>query len=129
VAARVQGYTTTTAVFGGTKVVKIREWSCYSQPSDIYFEVRARLTTTRAQVQQIANGISDTIEKLLGAVAVTGVSWSQDVNAAGQVVGLFTVYWYSGDLDSSGWVEIPAGQFNLTHVAEAIIADSGISSF
>jgi len=128
-AARLAGYTTTTAVLGNQRVMKVRQWQCYSQPSDTYFEVRARTTTTKSQVQGIADGISDTIEQLLGAEAITAVSWAQDVNAAGQLVGLYTVYYYEAGNDISGFVEVTAGNFNMTDVAEAIIGDVAASGY
>ena len=47
-AARLEGYITTTAVLGGNEVMKVHQWHCFSQPSETYFEFRARTTTTRA---------------------------------------------------------------------------------
>lgn len=128
-AARLAGYTTTTAVLGGNKVMKVRQWQCYSEPSETYFEVRARMVTTRGQVQTIADGFSATIEALLAAPDYTAVSWSQDVNAAGQLVSLFTVYWTIPEKDESGFVEIPAGQFNVDEVAQLVLQDSGPGTF
>jgi hypothetical protein len=129
VAARLAGYTTTTAVLGNQKVMKVRQWQCYSQPSETYFEVRARVETTKGQVQGIADGLSDTIEALLGATAITAVSWAQDVNAAGQLTSIYTVYYYEAGNDVSGFVEIPVGRFNLTDVAEAVIGDVAASGY
>lgn len=128
-AARLEGFTTTTAVFGGNRVVKVREWHCYSEPSDTYFEVRARLETARSAVQGIANGFSDTIEALLDSPDVTDIAWSQDVTAGGQLQSVFTVYWYLPEKASTGFVEVPAGQFNIDHVAALILQDSGPGVF
>lgn len=128
-AARLDGYTTTTAVVGGNKVMKVRQWQAYSEPSETYFEVRARITTTRGQVQGIADGFSDTIEALLAAPDYTAVSWSQDVNAAGQLVSVYTVYWRIPEKNESGFVEVPAGQFNVNEVAVLVLEDSGPGTF
>src|SRR4249920_663179 len=100
--ARLAGYTTTTAVLGGSKVMKVRQWQAYSQPSDTYFEVRARQQTTKAQVQDIANTFSDTIEALLNAPDYTDVTWSQDVTPGGQLISVYTVYWVIPELNESG---------------------------
>src|SRR5581483_10254333 len=80
-AARLAGYATTTAVLGGNRVQKIREWRCYSEPSETYFEVRARVQTTREQVQAIADRFSATIEQLLAAPDITDIAWGQDVTS------------------------------------------------
>lgn len=128
-AARLAGFTTTTAVLGGSKIMKVRQWQCYSQPSDVYFEVRARITTTKGAVQGIANGFSDTIEALLAAPDYTAVSWSQDVNAAGNLISLFTVYWQIPEDDESGFVEIPAGKFNVDYIAQQVLTDAGPGTF
>jgi hypothetical protein len=127
--ARLAGYTTTTAVLGGNKVMKVRQWQAYSEPSDTYFEVRARQQTTQGQVQTIADGFSATIEALLAAPDYTAVSWAQDVNAAGQLISVFTVYWYIPEKDESGFVEIPAGLFDVDHVAQQVLIDSGPGTF
>lgn len=127
--ARLSGYTTTTAVLGGSKVMKVRQWQCYSEPSETYFEVRARVTTTRAQVQTIADGFSDTIETLLAAPDYDAVSWAQDVNAAGQLVSVYTVYWTIPEKDESGFVEVPAGKFTVDEVAQLVLLDSGPGTF
>lgn len=123
--ARLAGYTTTTAVLGGNKTMKVRQWQAYSQPSETYFEIRARVTTSRGAVQSIANGFSDTIEALLSSGAYSAVSWSQDVNPAGQLISLFTVYWQDEVADESGFVEVPAGQFNTGNVAQLVGEDRG----
>lgn len=128
-AARLAGYTTTTAVLGGNKVMKVRQWQAYSQPSDVYFEIRARIETTRSQVQTIANGFSDTIEALIAAPDYTDVSWSQDVSPGGQLISVFTVYWHIPEKDESGFVEIPAGHFNVDYIAQQVLIDSGPGTF
>jgi len=128
-AARLAGYTTTTAVLGGTRVMKVRQWQCYSEPSETYFEVRARVTTTRSQVQGIANDFSDTIEALLAAPDYTDITWAQDVTQGGQLVSVYTVYWFLPEKDESGFVEVPAGQFNVDNVAQLVLQDSGPGTF
>jgi hypothetical protein len=128
-AARVAGYTTTTAVLGGSRILKVRQWQCYSEPSETYFEVRARLATTRDQVQAIANTFSGTIEQLLAAPDITDISWAQDVSQGGQLISVFTVYWFLPEKDESGFVEIPAGLFNVDYVGQQILLDSGPGAF
>ena len=122
--ARLAGFTETTAVLGGTKVMKVRQWAAYSQPSETYFEVRARVVTTKGQVQAIANGFSDTIEALLAAPDYTDVSWAQDVSPSGQLISVYTVYWTISELEASGFTEVPAGQFNIDQVAQLVLADA-----
>lgn len=128
-AARLDGFTTTTQVVGGNRVMKVRQWYCYSEPSETYFEVRARLETTKSQVQSIANGFSDTIEQLLAAPDFTAVAWSQDVTPAGQLLSVFTVWYYIPELQAQGYVEVPAGQFNIDHVAQLALQDAGPGTF
>ncbi len=128
-AARLAGYSTTTAVLGGNRVQKIREWRCYSEPSETYFEVRARVQTTREQVQAIADRFSATIEQLLAAPDITDIAWGQDVTSGGQLISVYTVYWYLPEKDESGFVEVPAGQFTVDRVAELILEDSGPGTF
>lgn len=128
-AARLDGFTTTTAALGGSRVMRVRVWSCYSQPSEVYFEVRARPVTTRQQVQGIANGFSDTIEALLAAPDFTAVSWAQDVNDAGNLISVFTVYYTIPESNSSGFVEVPAGHFNVDEVAQAVLSDSASGTY
>ena len=124
-AARLDGYTTQTAVLGGTNVMKVHQWRCYSEPSNTYFEFAARVATTRAEAQTIADGVSAIIEAVLGFAEVTDVAWSQDVTPSGQLQGIFTVYWHDVGQNSSGWVEVPYVRFTEQNVAEAIIADVG----
>lgn len=127
--ARLEGFATTTAVLGGNKIMKVRDWSCYSDPSNTYFQVRARIETTRPEVQVIADGFSGTIEALLAAPDYTDVVWSQDVTPGGQLVAIYTVYWYIPEKDESGFVEIPASKFDVNYVAEQVLIDSGPGSF
>ena len=124
-AARLDGYTTQTAVLGGTNVMKVHQWRVYSEPSNTYFEFAARVATTRAEAQTIADGVSAIIEAVLGFAEVTDVAWSQDVTPSGQLQGIFTVYWHDVGQNSSGWVEVPYVRFTEQNVAEAIIADVG----
>lgn len=128
-AARLEGFTTTSQVVGGNRVMKVRQWFCYSQPSETYFEVRARPETSRSAVQGIANGFSDTIEALLAAPDYTDVSWSQDVTPAGQLLSVFTVYYFIPETNSSGYVEVPAGKFNIDNVAQLALADADHGTF
>src|SRR5262245_4184057 len=128
-AARLEGFTTTTAVIGGNRIMKVREWHCYSEPSETYFEIRARIQTTRAQVQAIANTFSGTIEQLLDAPDITDIVWSQDVTTGGQLQSVYTVYWYLPEKQSSGFVEVPATQFTVDKVGILILEDSGPGTF
>lgn len=124
-AARLDGYATQTAVLGGTHVMKVHQWRCYSEPSDTYFEFTARVTTTHAQAQGLADTTSDHIETVLGFTEVTDIAWSQDVTPSGQLQGIFTIYWHDVGQNSSGWVEVPYPRFTPDNVAQAIIADVG----
>ena len=124
-AARLEGYTTETAVLGGNAVMKVHAWRCYSEPSNTYFEFRARTNVTTGEAQSIADGVSDIVEAVLGFTEVTDVAWSQDVTPSGQLIGVFTVYWHDVAQNASGWVEVPYTKFTQQNVAEAIIADVG----
>ena len=128
-AARIAGFTTDTAVLGGNKVEKVRAWYLYSEPSETYFEIRAALATTRAQLQTIADKVSTTIEDLLAAPDITDIAWSQDVTPAGQLIGVFTVYWFLPDKNESGFVEIPYSKFTVDYVGAQILLDSGSGTF
>ena len=102
-AARLEGYTTTTAVLGGNRVMTVHQLHCYSQPSETYFEFRARIQTTRAEAQAIANGVSAEIEATLAQPTVTDIAWSQDVKPSGQLIG--------GEAPVRGWdVLLPVGE-------------------
>src|SRR5437899_4278148 len=122
-AARLEGYTRTSMVLGGSRVILVNQWHCYAEPSETYFEFRARTTTTRAEAQTIANGVAAEIEATLAQATVTDIAWSQDVTAAGTLIGVFTVYWFDSASDSSGWVEIPYTQFNEPAAIEAVASD------
>lgn len=128
-AARLEGFTTTTAVLGGNRIMKVRVWSAFSQPSEVYFELRARATTSKSAMQGIANGFSDTIEALIAAPDYTAVSWAQDVNDAGQLISVFTVYYDIPETQSAGFVEVPAGHFNVDDVAQAVLSDAASGTY
>lgn len=128
-AARLEGFTTTSQVVGGNRVMKVRQWYCYSQPSEVYFEVRARPTTSKGAVQGIADGFSDTIEALIAAPDYTDVAWSQDVTPAGQLLSVFTIYYFIPESNSSGFVEVPAGQFTIDHVAQVVLEDAAHGTY
>ena len=124
-AARLAGYTTTTAVLGGNRTMKVHQWHAYSEPSETYFEFTARTNVTTSQAQGLADTTSDHIEQVLAAVDVTDVAWSQDVTPSGQLIGIFTVYYYIADSQVSGWVEVPYTRFSLDEVALAIVGAVG----
>lgn len=122
-AARLEGYTATTAVLGGNRTQKVHEWHVFSEPSETYFEFRARTNVTAAQAQAIADGVSAEIEDTLNLPGITDIAWSQDVTASGQLRGVFTVYWADPDTHTSGWVEIPYSEFSAGRAAELVLAD------
>ena len=109
--------------------MKVRQWQAYSEPSETYFEIRARQTTSQGQVQAIADDFSETIEALLAAPDYTDVVWSQDVTPGGQLVSIYTVYYYVPEANKSGFVEVPAGQFNINNVAQLVLTDLGPGTF
>lgn len=126
--ATVDGFSTTTAVLGGSKVMKVRDWQCYSEPSNTYFQIRARVQTTQQQVEVIADGFSATIEELFAQGDVTDVVWSQDVTPGGQLVSIYTVYYYISAVNKSGFVEVPAGKFTQGTVDQLIAEDANFGT-
>ena len=127
--AQYQSVATTTAVQGGNKVVKIRVYSWLSQPSGTYFETRARYNTNRADAKVQADVFSETIEAILAAPDYTAVSYAQDVDPAGNLLPVYTVYYYIPEQQASGFVEVKSSDFNVNYVAEAVLEDLGPGTF
>lgn len=92
-AFRKEGFTATSEVQGGTRIVKVKEWHVYSLPSETYFQFRRPATLPMATVNSVAGQFSDRIEGVLALPGVTDVVYSQDVTPGGQLKDMMTTYY------------------------------------
>lgn len=124
---RIEGRTQTVEVRGGTTVVKVREFHCYSTPSETYFQFRRDQTQPcYAAPGPCAKNFSDRIEAVLGNPNVTDVVYSQNVTAGGRLQDWMTTYYETPNGAVSGSVESSLAQFGPgftgNQVAEEIAA-------
>jgi hypothetical protein len=119
----IQGYTQTSEVQGGTKIVKIREYHVYSLPSNTYFQFRRPLTTTAANIKSVAQQLSDRIEAVLALPDVIDVAYSQDVTASGQLVDMMTTYYATPDGMISGSVQSDLAHFGPNYTGNQVQAE------
>lgn len=110
-AAQIQGFTATTEVQGGTKLVKVHEYHVLSLPSETYFQFRRPATTAAATIKSVAKQLSDRIEAVLKLGDVTDVVYSQDVTPGGQLQDRMTTYYETPDGAISGSVEQKLADF------------------
>lgn len=120
---RIEGYTTTTEVQGGTNIVKVREYHVYATPSETYFQFRDPVNITGIVVQERAAVIAAIIADLLAESEVTDVVYSQDVTPGGQLLDVMTTYWQTDGGAKSGFVETPYADFHPDTVNALIAAD------
>jgi hypothetical protein len=106
----IQGYTQTSEVRGGNKVVPVREYHVISLPSETYFQFRrdkAHYSGAKSSAQQF----SDRIEAVLANPLVTDVVYSQDTTPGGKLQDTMTTYYANADGTISGSVEQDLAHF------------------
>lgn len=127
-AYRIEGYTSTNEVQGGTKVVKVRQWHVYSEPSETYFQFRRPATADKATINSVADQLSDRIEEVLALPDVTDVVYSQDVTPGGQLVDWMTTYYTARGGNISGSVGSDLAHFGPNYTGKQVadeIANGG----
>lgn len=111
----IQGFTQTSEVRGGNKVVPVREYHVLSLPSQTYFQFR-RDKAHYSGAKSSAGQFSDRIEAVLASPLVTDVVYSQDTTPGGKLVDMMTTYYANADGTITGSVEQDLAHFgpNLT---------------
>jgi hypothetical protein len=128
---RIEGYTQTSEVQGGTKIVKVREYHVFSLPSETYFQFRrpkpqAGVTTgpyAASSIKAVAKQLSDRIEAVLAIATVTDVVYSQDVTPGGQLQDTITTFYEADNGNIQGSVEQPMANFGPTVTAKLVAAE------
>lgn len=123
--AVIQGYTQTSEVRGGNKVVPVREYHVISNPSETYFQFR-RDKAHYSGAKSSAAQFSQRIEAVLADPRVTDVVYSQNTTPGGKLVDWMTTYYSTPDGEISGFVESDLAHFGpkttLPQIAEEIAA-------
>jgi hypothetical protein len=120
---RIEGYTSTTEVQGGTKLVKVRQWHVYALPSETYFQFRRPATTAKDVVHSVADQLATRIEAVLAIPAVTDVVYAQDVTPGGQLVDTMTTYYEAHGGNILGSVESNLAHFGPTFTGKQVAAE------
>lgn len=90
----------------GTKLMRVREFSCLSLPSETYFEFRRDASQPcYAAPLPCAQQFSQRIEAVFAHPLVTDVVYSQDTTSGGRLVGIMTTYYATPDGRVEGSVE------------------------
>lgn len=121
-AFQIQGYTQTSEVQGGTKVVPVREYHVISLPSETYFQFR-RDKPRWQYAKSVAGQLSDRIEAVLGNPLVTDVVYSQDTTPGGKLQDTMTTYYATPDGTISGSVEQPLANFGPNATMQLVNAE------
>lgn len=111
----VDGSWNTTEIVGGSKAVAAQEFAIITKPSGVYFQFRrpvsqlSKLSSAdRAKlVASIADQLSDRIEAVANHAQVDALSYSQPVNAAGQLLDTITIFYESTSGNSQGSFDVP----------------------
>lgn len=121
---RIEGYTQTSEVAGGTKVVPVREYRAYATPSETYFQFRRRKGSWASSgVKAQAASLADRIEGVLGLPNVTDVVYSQDVSQGGRLQDVYTTFYETADGEISGSVEQLARNFRPSETGALVAAE------
>lgn len=96
----------------GSKLVKVREFSVVSLPSETYFQFRRDVTQPcYGNPKPCAKQFSDRIEAVLALDNVTDAVYSQDTTAGGRLVDWITTFYETPDGKIAGSVESSLAQF------------------
>lgn len=123
--AVIQGFTQTSEVRGGNKVVPVREYHVLSNPSETYFQFR-RDKAHYQFAKDVAGQLSDRIEAVIKDPRVVDVVYSQNTTAGGKLVDWMTTYYSNADGTITGFVESDLAhfgpKFTLGQIADEIAA-------
>jgi hypothetical protein len=120
----IQGFTETSELQGGNVIVRVREFHVVTKPSGIYFQFRRpKAKWAPANIASVAKQLADRIEGVNASPHVTGMLYSQDVDAAGHLVDMFTVFYEADDGAISGSVEQRMAQLYPATAQALIVAE------
>ena len=112
----------------GTRLVKVREFTVISLPSETMFEFRRDASQPcYTSPGSCASQFSNRIEAVFAHPLVTDVVYSQDTTAGGRLVGIMTTYYATADGRIEGSVEQRLENFGpgtTIPLVEAEIADA-----
>lgn len=95
----------TTELQGGSNSVAVNEYSVITAPSNVFFQFRRTLDkTSQANIASVADQLSTRIEEVIAGPNVTAISYSQDVNQAGELLDNMYVYYMNDDQTVSGHI-------------------------
>ena len=90
----------------GTKLMKVREFTVLSLPSETMFEFRRDASQPcYANPAPCAAQFSERIESVIDDPLITDVVYSQDTTAGGKLIGIMTTYYATPDGRIEGSVE------------------------
>ena len=121
-AFRIEGYTQTNEVQGGTRLVPVREYHVISLPSETYFQFR-RDKAHWQFAKEVAKQLSDRIEAVIKLPNVTDVVYSQNVTDGGRLLDWMTTYYRTADGSISGSVESDLAHFGPTFTGKQITTE------
>lgn len=95
----------TTELQGGSNSVAVNEYSVITAPSLVFFQFRRTLDkTSQANIASVAGQLATRIEEVMAEADVTAISYSQDVNQAGELLDNMYVYYTNADQTVSGHI-------------------------
>lgn len=95
----------TTELQGGSHSVAVNEYSVNTIPSNVFFQFRRTLDkTSQANIASVADQLATRIEEVMASPNVTAISYSQDVNQAGELLDNMYVYYMNADQTVSGHI-------------------------
>lgn len=108
----------------GTKLVRVREFQCISNPSETYFQFRRdQGQPCYGAPKPCADNISSRIEGVLANENVVDVVYSQDTTAGGRLIDVMTTYYETPDGAISGSVEQPLAEFSVNRTIPLVDAE------
>lgn len=121
---RIEGFTQTTELQGGNKVVQVREYRVVELPHEVYFQFRRpKAKWAPATIKSVAQQFADRIEGVLNLANVVDVAYSQDVTPSGQLQDMMTTYYATADDEISGSVEQRLANFGPTVTGRLVNAE------
>jgi len=115
------GFSQTTEVQGGTKLVKVREYRRLSMPSETYYQFRRpQGKWDAALIASVSEQFADRIEGVLAIPEVTDVIYSQDTTMGGRLQDRMTTYYQTLDGLIEGSVESSLAEFGPTFTGQQV---------
>lgn len=113
----------------GTKLMRVREFTVLSLPSETMFEFRRDASQPcYATPGPCAQQFSDRIEAVIDHPLVTDVVYSQDTTAGGRLIGIMTTYYATPDGRIEGSVEQRLENFGPGTTIPLVEAEVGEAS-